>query len=599
MLRRRHSLSRPGGQPTYRSLGQNRRIRKHWLAGDRGFVLPMVVGLGLLMLLIAIALLIRTQTQQVTASAQRSSESSVAIAELGVARVQNFFGQYRGLALEPFPWSGNSSSVLDRRSCTSTSYPVVTAANAFNNEIAAGDNQGQFNIVSYTPPTSLPGNGTLVLRGDTRRGTEINASTQLQVRIPISREVLPAENAPMVWARVIDFGGTGVQVTGSATYPIIKFGCQGSMLAALGGSRISTGSQTQDDPAKSLPVTPLSAIAVPSDAIPLPSPIGAGNLTDGGGASSFFSSLENRRLTLPRATTLSADAPAGTTTLSLTAVSGLRSGMKLRIGTDATTYTVGSIPATTLTANANTGSTAIAVASTSGLTVGSRLQIGTAASTYTVTAVAGSTLTISPDIQSGQQQVANAPVYQRALTITPALGSAQAAGAVVAEPASPQGEYVYTLDSLNLSNTAGSQIAVQTGTKVILYVNANINTGSSSTNPKILHDCTSIIGCKPTDFKLIARSTSSTDSVMLGNNNQVVDGFIFAPNLSVSLAGQIQWRGGIWADVLNLAANTAVLAPLDLAWAEIQTPLPPPSSASSLLPPSLGSPTVWVREEVS
>lgn len=53
---------------------------------DRGFALPVAVGMGLIMLLVAATLIVRSQGGQVTASARKRTGESLAVAEGGIAR---------------------------------------------------------------------------------------------------------------------------------------------------------------------------------------------------------------------------------------------------------------------------------------------------------------------------------------------------------------------------------------------------------------------------------------------------------------------------------------------------------------------------------
>lgn len=55
-------------------------------SSDRGFALPVAVGMGLIMLLVAATMIVRSQGGQVTASARKRTGASLAVAEGGIAR---------------------------------------------------------------------------------------------------------------------------------------------------------------------------------------------------------------------------------------------------------------------------------------------------------------------------------------------------------------------------------------------------------------------------------------------------------------------------------------------------------------------------------
>lgn len=246
---------------------RSRRFRSR----QRGFVLPLVMGMGLLMLLVAVTMTFRSQTQNTTAAAQKASERSIAIAEVGVSRMQDFFSRNRGLLRQNFPWAGASGRPLDNLGCTSAN-ATYTEANSLNG--AVGVDGGQFQLVSYAAPTSVPGTGTLVLRGDATVGGEVKSQTQLQVKIPISRAVVPAANPPELWAENFTFPASGTQITSNASHQIVEAKC-GTLSSLVGaGNRIAAG-QVTSSPTRPLP-PPLN---LPSGTIDLGSYTAPANAT--------------------------------------------------------------------------------------------------------------------------------------------------------------------------------------------------------------------------------------------------------------------------------------------------------------------------------
>lgn len=230
--------------------------RRFWFR-QRGFVLPLVMGMGLLMLLVAVTMTFRSQTQNTTASAQKASERSIAVAEVGLARMQDFFSRNRGLLRQTFDstvstpvlWAGASGRFLDNLGCTSSN-ATYSEAQAFNNPVSVDG--GQFQLVSYTAPGTVPGTGTLTLRGDATVGGEVKSQTQLRVRIPVSRAVVPAANPPELWAENFTFPASGTQITSNASHQIIEAKC-GTLSSLVGaGNRIAAG-QVVSSPTRTLP----------------------------------------------------------------------------------------------------------------------------------------------------------------------------------------------------------------------------------------------------------------------------------------------------------------------------------------------------------
>ncbi|PSO54309.1 MAG: hypothetical protein BRC35_14360 [Cyanobacteria bacterium QH_10_48_56] len=65
---------------------------------EKGFALPVVIGMGLIMTLIGMTMIMRSQGDQVTAVAQKGTAQSVATAEAGIAQVLSFINSVRIVA---------------------------------------------------------------------------------------------------------------------------------------------------------------------------------------------------------------------------------------------------------------------------------------------------------------------------------------------------------------------------------------------------------------------------------------------------------------------------------------------------------------------
>ncbi|WP_277867450.1 hypothetical protein [Candidatus Synechococcus calcipolaris] len=237
------------------------------LQPDQGFTLPLVVGMGLVMMLIGVTMMLRSQTQTTTASAQRASEQSVAIAEVGLTRIQDFFTRNRAFLREDIHpegsvyWAGESGAYLDDLGCNN-SHPTYVEAEAFNESVPAQG--GQFRIIRYQAPGSIPGTGTLTLQGETLMGNQVRSSTRLELGIPVSRSIVPSMATPELWAQDYTFPGAGTQVLSTASTQIVEAKC--GNLGTLVGGAIADG-QVTSNPALSLPS-------------PLASPIPAGDPYD-------------------------------------------------------------------------------------------------------------------------------------------------------------------------------------------------------------------------------------------------------------------------------------------------------------------------------
>ncbi len=240
---------------------------------NRGFVIPLVMGMGLLMLLVAVTMMLRSQTQVTTASAQKASERSIAIAETGLERVRDYLSRNRGLlnqnfdpsAATPLKWAGDSSSFLDQRFCNG-SHPEYQEADAFNEPIEVEG--GRYQVVSYLPTPSSEGcsatNRCLTIKGEALDGNEVRSATQIRAHVPVSRNVVPASTPPVLWAENYTWPGTGTQVLSTASHEIVeaKCGTIGSLVGS--GNRIAAGTVISS-PTRPLP-PPLS---LPSGAINL------------------------------------------------------------------------------------------------------------------------------------------------------------------------------------------------------------------------------------------------------------------------------------------------------------------------------------------
>ncbi|MBE9018091.1 hypothetical protein IQ272_18465 [Chroococcidiopsidales cyanobacterium LEGE 13417] len=216
---------------------------------DRGFALPIAIGLGFVFLLIAATLVMRSQGDQVTASAQKATSQGLSVTETGVTRVQAFLAKYPGFADKSYPWTTHLSNLITP--CTSGT--IYDAAADFNDWKTVGSGTDRFKVISYTPSGT---DGILVVEGQARDGSNATSSTRLQARIPLNKDAIPSFPPPAAWAQ--NFGLGNNRITGN----VIDASCSGS-ISADEDAQIS--GDVLRDPTLTLP-PPLS---VPAGAINL------------------------------------------------------------------------------------------------------------------------------------------------------------------------------------------------------------------------------------------------------------------------------------------------------------------------------------------
>jgi Tfp pilus assembly protein PilX len=153
-------------------------------SSNRGFALPVAIAVGLLVFLLGLFMVTRATQTRFGATAQKSSNRSLAAAEAGLAQIQSLLKRYRALALycsrsdigctaNPVTWQTMTYGRVD------TCYPTPIddldlvqnyASRAWQN---LGDTEvdGQFRLISYRYTPNLGGTphvvgeGTLVIEG--------------------------------------------------------------------------------------------------------------------------------------------------------------------------------------------------------------------------------------------------------------------------------------------------------------------------------------------------------------------------------------------------------------------------------------------------
>lgn len=169
---------------------------------EDGFVIPIALGFGLIMLLLATTSLIRSQNDNISSINKRSTARSLAAAETGVTRVQDFLNRNREAAAAPFCAASPTTYGDCTDSGTTVSWDVranipncpaaFSTASPDDVTLIRGNNwqnvststpvdasQGEFRIVSYT-------GGVLTVEGRANIGTTGEAKSKVVATLPVT-----------------------------------------------------------------------------------------------------------------------------------------------------------------------------------------------------------------------------------------------------------------------------------------------------------------------------------------------------------------------------------------------------------------------------
>ncbi|PSB04040.1 hypothetical protein C7B64_05760 [Merismopedia glauca CCAP 1448/3] len=202
-------------------------------SGEKGFALPMAMGMGLFLLLIGMMMMYRSQGDRVSASTQKATSQGLSAAETGVSRYQYLLNSNRAITTYPnTSWTSapGLSSCSGGNTTTVTSYSSTAWQDV--DPIVSGDSnllkeekrsKGQYKLISYTyQPTTgttatAPGTSTLVVQGRVNQNTQNGdgssatkdigtSTTQIEVKIPIQVGDLSNTPIPGLW---LTTGATG------------------------------------------------------------------------------------------------------------------------------------------------------------------------------------------------------------------------------------------------------------------------------------------------------------------------------------------------------------------------------------------------------
>jgi Tfp pilus assembly protein PilX len=196
---------------------------------EKGFILPVVLGVGVITMLLGVMMIERSSQNRVAAIAQKANARSTAAAEQGVTQLQALLNRYRPLATacsdgtlsatcSSSPWQNISNAVLDP--CSTDSTQPITQIQSYAHrdwkDSTTDPADGQFRLVSYEyqPTPTNPeviGTGTLVVEGRINPDDAIRtATTQLKVNFNITRTA--SLGTPGLWIQDNSTAGASASV---------------------------------------------------------------------------------------------------------------------------------------------------------------------------------------------------------------------------------------------------------------------------------------------------------------------------------------------------------------------------------------------------
>ncbi|PSM46244.1 hypothetical protein C7Y66_26050 [Chroococcidiopsis sp. CCALA 051] len=192
---------------------------------DRGFALPIAVGLGFVILLIAATLIMRSQGDQVTASAQKATAQGLGTAETGITRIQSLFNRYTPFAtttltnIPATPPASPTSTwkyIYDNAPATVAGCPgaaglsLTEVSKYLLNQWIDLDSGGQFRVTEYTY---------------TPDSAQITASATIPASGSVTLNISPADyllDSGSVYGEVLSV--PGILSRNGATYTFTRLG---------------------------------------------------------------------------------------------------------------------------------------------------------------------------------------------------------------------------------------------------------------------------------------------------------------------------------------------------------------------------------------
>lgn len=188
-------------------------------SSEKGFILPVVLGVGLITILLGVMMIERSSQNRIAAIAQKANARSVAVAEHGITQFQALFSRYRPLATacsdsalslscgSAASWSNLPNVALNP--CSTDPTQPITLIQSYATQqwrnATANPADGQFRLVSYQyqPDAAHPmlGTGTLIVQGRINPDDAIRtAIAQLKVNFNVTQNP-GLGNFPGLWIK--------------------------------------------------------------------------------------------------------------------------------------------------------------------------------------------------------------------------------------------------------------------------------------------------------------------------------------------------------------------------------------------------------------
>jgi Tfp pilus assembly protein PilX len=181
---------------------------------ERGFVLPIAMGMGLIAIVIALTAVARSQNDRITALNKKETGTSLTAAEAGAAKVQEFLNRYRAVAnYDLDDW--NPDNPANRAFCG------TDAVNEINYLTGIGTEDGWSSIESTDPEVAAKNpefrvrnyvagtSAELTIEGRVNKNTTKESTSEVTFEFPVFS--IEDKQAASLWATEFISGNTQVQ----------------------------------------------------------------------------------------------------------------------------------------------------------------------------------------------------------------------------------------------------------------------------------------------------------------------------------------------------------------------------------------------------
>jgi Tfp pilus assembly protein PilX len=249
----------------------NKKLTTNWMRlmlmhrpNEKGFALPIAMGMGLFLILIAMMMMYKSQNDRVSATTQQSTTRGLSAAETGVTRYQDLINKNRAIATYPHAgttsWA-NASGIPGLSSCNSNLTNINTLSSTAWQDVDSTDlSKGQYRLRSYAfqPETGTtpvaPGIATLTVEGRVNQNgsgstatKDVGTSTaRLQVKVPIQVGDINNIPIPGLWLTKNDTGNNTIDAD------VLLNDCD----ASLSNIKVASG-RTKNHTSLTFPALPL------------------------------------------------------------------------------------------------------------------------------------------------------------------------------------------------------------------------------------------------------------------------------------------------------------------------------------------------------